>query len=362
MHHDLVKIYQSDFYDFFKSHGFHFMETKDRHVVILSDKDYQEVILPSSSVYVRHIPNKEKYQLYVGNTLSFINDNHEENTISLYQDFFYHFYMRYPHSKKEILKNYYKLHALSEEHLLFPFLKKLSSSAKELIANIHSLPISIFSLNKNSLPTWIAFLQKEGISLAEQKKFVFTFLKNRKNQLNDATYNNAVRDQLCEFLQFNEEELSAYFPFFPSLKLLYQEVNVEKSDIFEHTSSLSTFAIVNIKKMVKTFSLDNWNESNYKTILHYFTQGISRFYGCESALCEDVYNARSKVKMLFFHDNPQLTQPVIEYYLLHFFKDMKNHEIAHYVIHREFIDSWFQQYKLKQLLPEKTEIIHKPKI
>lgn len=313
---------------------------------ITTAQEYVEKLLKSSWNIYPSSTSKDKYHENFGHLLN----SHVE------------FFKHYPEHRKELIKNYEKLiHSdyhfsrynsdnNSEKGSLRTFIKKAASNAKEALFILQTLPISILETQGIEPKTLVKIFDQFNVNQEERYKFLITFYKNRKNQINQAKSGAIIRDFLLDYYERDEKKLEPFIEFFPYLKSYFSPEDIP-ADIFENDYLYSTTSFVNCRKMMKSFCLDEWHESTYENHLPAICQGFKEAFGLGAVYTDMINRSKMIMEVCFLHNDESFNKEVFEARFVKYFRYLqRSGATSKTTINSDLVCSWIKSAILNEKL------------
>ena len=309
-------------------------------------EEYTERFLKSSWNLYPNSTSKDKYRQNFEHLL--------EATVQFFKDF--------PEHRKDLIKNYEKLihpdfhfsrynsNNDSDKGSLHKFIKLAANNAKDALFILQTLPISILETQNIDPKTLIKFFDKFKVSEEERYKFLITFYKNRKNQISQARNGATIRDFLLDYYERDEKKLQPFIEYFPYLKSYFSPEDIP-ADIFENNYLYSTTSFVNCRKMMKSFCLDNWNESTYEERIPAICEGFKEAFGLGVVYTEIINRSKMIMEVCFLHNDESFDKKTFEERFVKFFRYLQRSGTTHNTpINSDLVCSWVKASILNEKL------------
>ena len=358
MANDLKRDFLTAQYTYFTNKGFHIYSGRINNNVNAYNKNYlfpernAEKFLNSVSSL-----NQTSYLNYMSNNIScFLNHPDSHYMEKQNQEFLASFFKAYPENQKELLKNYNRYAGVPLKEV-FTELLDSTDNKKSLLMLIASFPLALLSATAVNLEELDSYLIQRGFTEAENDKFWLGFMKVRKAHLKDRYAGPAVRDFLLNKYDSNEEKLEPYFSFFPFLENEFRETAI---DIFENNLAFSTTSLISYRKMMTSFCIDKFSESDYEKKLKEFSFAFGRHYALEDTEVTSENASKGIMRVSFLHNSESFNQTVFEKKVVNFFKYLQTDPA--FKISRESVSSWLAQHDLSETMEKKDMPVRRAKI
>ena len=280
-------------------------------------------------------------------------------------DFFIAFYIDYfikhPEIQQDLLKFFNNLthKRLTKYNIYSSVLPVLFKDKQQLISAIHGLPVKNFTLgSEESLKEFKTFLGDIKLTDFEQKKFFLTYFKNRIGLLKSPLEATHARNFVLELHDYDKEELTPYFSFMPFVHNYFQE-QINAHDIFNKKAEQQIFVDINLKTMLKVFTIDYATQDSYKTLINSFATLFCEHYHCKTLDIYSVTKNKDMVRIIIDHKNPELTNEFFKTKLIDFTWFIKAQGMRTSVEEQKI---WFLRSELENALPVKKELKKKIKV
>lgn len=330
------------FFDFAKEKGF-FISKSRRYAInsirLSKDKpnDDYEVI---NKVTFNDIIKKNK------NINFYFQD--EESPLFFIEYFEIYFQQQTLNNKKYLFKNI-DLYTSKQWSNFFERLLNNIDCNKEVIKFIHTIPISVFRINKIQLNQIDNYLINREIDNKDIENFFVRFIKNRKNQIQDSYIAPIVHEFLINKYGKDKEKLSPYFDFFNYIKSEFETIDFD----FEKTSDYLTFTRLNLKKISNVLCIPKLSESTLKLILEIFVYGMAKHYNF-SEVNIDYWDKSKKVLEIRIYSTDNFSKHDLEQNIKEFLNLTK--ESQNTQINQEFVQAFLMKKSLNNSLKTKDAI------
>lgn len=272
-----------------------------------------------------------------------------EKSFNIVKDFYIYYYKNNP-DKQEILgKKIISIVNFSfwdSYHLnnFYNTLRCISETPKNFLNILKRISLKELPLPFIKLAKIHDILDNQNATFEEKHNVFYTILKQRQTALK---FSNKEIEEIKQFLidlyekNNSKDKLSTYFPFFPLLKDMFEEmeVNITEKD-YTYTTSVS----LNLHKILISFPSKNWNIYNYEAILDNFIQTFKNFYHLKDA---NYLMKNKKIMTLhLYHDNPSINNDVFKKETISFLKNIYKMEPND--VNPDFIKSLLLKNKLEQ--------------
>jgi len=272
-------------------------------------------------------------------------------------DFFCIFYKKASLlEQKELVKNFSDYSGKDFSKIYPVFCDTVLTSALDKLNFIKKVPITLLDAHSIKMPEFYDFLTQQGLDKNQAHQYMVEFFKPRKTQLKHPSTASDIKKYLKK--NFNFEQVKEYFSFFPSLQSDYEEVDI---DIFSNNHTLSTLSTIKVKNVIQKYGISNWNEDVYFQHFYNLTHAIGQRFKTDSACVREVDKHRV-ITLEFLHDNPELTQNVLNELVMASLSDLKNNPLKPQITDRDTCKIWLNKYYLEKGLEHKEEIVKKMKI
>lgn len=267
------------------------------------------------------------------------------------QDYFVKYFHENPLKQKDLLKFTKELSGVFLNSHYVDLFPKLFKDKKALISALNSLPSKSFNLHgTEAIEKFHDFLKSFKLTDNEIKDTFFSYYNQRQSFLKDPSYATTSKNFLLSLYGNNNKGIDKYFSFMPFLKNEFSEINNEK-DIFKKKDAFELISEVNIKTMLKTFSLDYYTLDRYESLLRVFTVAYATEMKSKNVDIYKIEKNKDSIRIVISHNNPELTKELFEekiLNLLHFLKDN-----ASYPINDDSMKKWIMHSNISESLPEK---------
>lgn len=236
---------------------------------------------------------------------------------------------------------------------IFKVLDGISKDNKELIQNIHAIPISTMDISSVSLSDWKNYLSSKQIDDQELDKFFLKYLRIRKNQIKDSYTGPQVKQFLLDHYGRNREKLEPYFLFFNHIKDEFEEISL---DIEEMTSSYTTTTRLNCRKASQLLCIPKYTESEIKKEIESFCYGMMKYQNFDQVIVDEFDKPKNIVEVRIYSSFPfeqKELNSLIKDYLL-FKKSNPTIET-----NKNTVEKWLMQKSLKEELSSKESTPNK---
>jgi hypothetical protein len=323
-------------------------------VVPLSNRDYfNENGRPTKYDYTKIYKSEEFVSFAISRKLRI---NFAEGDKTMAKFFIEAFKGADKSEKTGLLKNIeeYTRHLWASE-LSFVF-NSISSNKKELISNIHAIPISTWEVTSVALDDLDSLLTSSGLDEKESHDFYLKFFKARKNQIKDSRTGPKVRDFLLKKYGYDEEKLSPYFEFFNYVKELFQEIDLDFNEPLPKTTITSR---ISCRKAAKLLCIDGHDEDKIKNVISSFVNAMREYKKIDHAYVDEIDKSKAVIEVRCYTNN-SLTQEElnndIKQYLL-FYKS--NPKI---LTNKQYVEKWLMKRDLDSQLSSDNKTTRKMKI
>lgn len=227
-------------------------------------------------------------------------DSNDTNNI----EFFAHFYNKYPDFRKILLKEFWNYipEFENQQSRIFNMMEYLGvdKNKKQLASFIVSFPISALEAHTVKMQDLVLYLENKSFTNEEIDKTLFSFLKSRKNQLKDPYVGLAIKEFLLERNNYNENQVSQYFEFFPILKAHFEK---PKIDYVIQKSQYNFNVCVSFDKLKKSFLIDKWETSDYEQHMPTILCAIEKQYKLVEAKVNNTNKTAKTADLLILHND-----------------------------------------------------------
>lgn len=222
----------------------------------------------------------------------------------------------------------------------------VSNNKKEIIANIHSFPVSVLKFQHVNLKNLHIFFMEHDFNEEELDNFYYKFFKSRKNQIKGPIYGPKFRDFLLEIYGRNEEKLKPYFEFSNYVKQEFHNIDL---NFIELISNNVIATRINCRKASKLLCIPYYGEIQINSEISSFVHAIKDFMNFDQVTVE-------------YFDKPKCINEVRCYTNTDFSKEELNNLIKEYLLFKKTepnfetnksnVEKWLMQRNLKLHLRE----------
>lgn len=267
------------------------------------------------------------------------------------EDYFVQYFHENPSKQKDLLKFYRELSGVHLHSNYFDLFPKIFNDKKSLISSLHSLPAKAFNLQgSGEIEKFHNLLKSFKLTENEIKDTFFSYYNQRQSFLKDSSYSTNSKNFLLSLYESNNKGLEKYFSFMPFLKNEFFEINNEK-DIFKKINCFEIVSEINLKAMLKTFSIDYYSVDKYESIIKIFSQAYALEMGSKNVDLYKIKNSKDSIRILISHNNPEFTQELFETKALKLLNFLKNN--SSYPISDDSVKKWINHTNLSESLLEK---------
>jgi hypothetical protein len=212
------------------------------------------------------------------------------------KDYFVKYFHENPSKQKDLLKFTNELCGIYLNSSYIDLFPRLFDDKKSLISALHNLPSKSFNIQgSGEIEKFHDLLKSFKLTDNEIKETFFSYYSQRQSFQKNPTYSTTSKNFLLSLYGSNNKGIDKYFPFMPFLKNEFFEINNEK-DIFKKKDNFEIVSEVNLKTMLKTFSIDYYSVEKYEALIRSFAIAYGSEMGSKNVY---IYIKLKKIKIQF---------------------------------------------------------------
>lgn len=289
--------------------------------------------------------------------------NFYEKSFNIVRDFYVYYYQNNPDKqdilgKKIISLVNFKLWDSYHLNNFYFTLIDVNDSPKKLLNILKSIPLKDLPLSFIKLSKINEILDIKNATFEEKHNLFYTILKQRQTTLK---FSNKVTEEIKQFLidiyekNNSKDKLATYFPFFPLLKDMFEEIEV---DIIEKDYTYTTSVSLNLHKTLISFPSKNWSIYSYEEALDNFIKTFKNFYHLKDA--NYLMKSKKIMTLYLYHDDPSINNDVLKKETINFLKHI--YKMDPNDVTPDFIKSLLLKNKIEQSIETPKEQIYSKKI
>lgn len=263
---------------------------------------------------------------------------------------------------KEIFKEIDYLIRSNKKDSIFNFIDLIPIDNDKKLKLIDNLSVSVLDAYAITFEKLKTFVEQSSYSKEQKDQFYLKFFKARQNQIKNKVGEDAELF-LMSLYKNNTEKLEPYFSFFPNIKNIFNEIELD----IEEPGYIIFSVRLSVRKAAK--QLSNIAEDIVESWIKVFTDHLAKKYKVWSYI-ENIDKPKAVHEIRFY--KTEITTEIDEKLTLDNYKKQLNNFLIYMSklsekpkVNFEYIDKWVLQKELTEKLEKKSLIedkVQTPKI